>query len=215
MTTRGAVALAEQFEDLAQQRAAVTLGMWFFLATEAMFFGGLFLAFAVARFLHPDAFNQGAKQLDVLAGSINTAILLTSSFTTALGVAALKVGQKNKVIFLLLVSILLGSIFLAIKGYEYHEKWTEGYFPGAGFAAGGPVRGQLELFFLFYFILTGLHGMHLLVALGIACVMVWLLITDRITPTRHLPIETSALYWHFVDIVWVFVFPLLYLIGGR
>jgi cytochrome c oxidase subunit III len=210
-----AVELAEQFEDIAQQRAASTLGMWVFLATEVMFFGGLFLAFAVARFLHADAFNQAAKQLDVLAGSINTAILLTSSFTTALAVAALKQGQEKRVIPLLLVSIVLGSMFVAIKGYEYHEKWTEGLFPGANFAVAGPDRNQIELFFLFYFILTGLHGIHLLIALGVAVVMISFLITGRITQTRYMEIEVSALYWHFVDIVWVFVFPLLYLIGGR
>ncbi|HEX3446384.1 MAG TPA: cytochrome c oxidase subunit 3 family protein [Chthoniobacterales bacterium] len=209
------IELAEQFEDIAQQRAAATLGMWIFLATEVMFFGGLFLAFAVARFLHADAFNQGAKQLDVLAGSINTAILLTSSFTTALAVAALKQGKKKCVIALLLISVVLGSLFLTIKGYEYHEKWTAGLFPGANFTADGPIRAQLELFFLFYFILTGLHGIHLLVALGIALAMLWFLIAGRITQTRYTPIETSALYWHFVDIVWVFVFPILYLIGGR
>jgi cytochrome c oxidase subunit III len=210
-----ATELAEQFEDLAQQRAASTLGMWVFLATEVMFFGGLFLAFAVARFLHPDAFNQATKQLDVVAGSINTAILFTSSFTTAVAVAALKQGQKKRVITLQLISILLGSVFLAIKGYEYHEKWTEGLFPGDNFIASEPGRNQKELFFLFYFILTGLHGIHLLVALGIAAVMVWFLITDQITQTRYMPLEVSALYWHFVDVVWVFVFPLLYLIGGR
>jgi cytochrome c oxidase subunit III len=208
-----AIELAEQFEDIAQQRAASTLGMWVFLATEVMFFGGLFLAFAVDRFLNVDAFNQGAKQLDVLAGSINTAVLLTSSFTTSLAVTALKQGQKSRAITLLLISIALATVFLVIKGYEYHEKWTEGLFPGASFAADGPTGHQL--FFLFYFILTGLHGIHLLVALAVGVAMVWFLSTDRITQVRYTPFEVSALYWHFVDIVWLFVFPLLYLIGGR
>jgi cytochrome c oxidase subunit III len=207
------IELAEQFEDIAQQRAAASLGMWVFLGTEVMFFGGLFLAFAVARFLHADSFSQAAKHLDIVAGSINTAILLTSSFTTALAVEALKQGNKKRVTNLLLVSIALGSMFLAIKGYEYHEKWTEGLFPGTTFAVGQPATNQL--FFLFYFILTGFHALHLLIALGVAAVMVWLLHTARVTPTRYMPMEVSALYWHFVDIVWVFVFPILYLIGGR
>jgi cytochrome c oxidase subunit 3 len=180
-----------------------------------MFFGGLFLAFAVVRFLHADSFNQAAKQLDVLAGSVNTAILLTSSFTAALAVSALKQAQKRRVINLLLVSLALGSLFLAIKVYEYHEKWAEGFFPGAAFAVTGPARNQIELFFLFYFILTGVHGIHLLIALGVTAVMVWLIVTDRVTQIRYTPVEVSGLYWHFVDIVWVFVFPLLYLIGRR
>jgi cytochrome c oxidase subunit 3 len=214
MSTR-AVEVAVQFEDVSQQRAASTLGMWVFLATEVMFFGGLFLAFAVARFLHADSFSQAAKHLDVLAGSINTAILFTSSFTTVLAVSALKEGRKKRVLGLLLVSIALGSLFLVIKGYEYHEKWTEGFFPGSSFAASGPNRDQVELFFVFYFILTGLHAIHLLIALGVAAALGWLVIAGRVTQTRYMPLEVSALYWHFVDIVWVFVFPLLYLIGGR
>ena len=211
MSTR-AIELAEHFEDIAQQRTAATLGMWVFLATEVMFFGGLFLAFAVARFLHADSFSQAAKHLDVVAGSINTAILLTSSFTTALAVEALKQDNKRRAINLLLISIGLGSVFLAIKGYEYHEKWTEGLLPGTTFTGDQPA---VQLFFLLYFILTGFHALHLLVALGVAAVMVWLLNTSRVTPMRYMPMEVSALYWHFVDIVWVFVFPILYLIGGR
>jgi len=205
--------LHEQFEDIAQQREASTLGMWVFLGTEVMFFGGLFLAFAVARFFHAEIFSQAAKQLDVFAGSINTAVLLSSSFTTALAVSALKQGCKKPAIGLLLISLALGALFLIIKGYEYHEKWVAGLFPGPTFAR---IDGkQSELFFLFYFIITGLHGLHLLIALGVAAVMVWLVIADRVTQQRYMPLEMSALYWHFVDIVWVFVFPLLYLIGGR
>jgi cytochrome c oxidase subunit 3 len=214
MSTRAAE-LAEQFEDVAQQREASTLGMWVFLATEVMFFGALFLAFSVTRSLHVESFSQAAKHLDILAGTINTAVLFTSSFTTALAVSALQQGQLKRVIGLLSVSIVLGGLFLAIKGHEYHEKWVEGFFPGNTFAVSGPAGNEVELFFLFYFILTGLHGIHLLIALGVTAVLVWLIVTNRVTPTRSMPLEASALYWHFVDIVWVFVFPLLYLIGGR
>jgi cytochrome c oxidase subunit 3 len=207
--------LAEQFEDIAQQRQAATLGMWVFLATEVMFFGALFLAFSVNRSLHVESFRQAAKHLDILAGTINTAVLFTSSFTTALAVAALQQGKLKRVVGLLSVSIVLGGLFLAIKGYEYHEKWTEGLFPGAAFAVNDPAGKEVELFFLFYFILTGLHGIHLLIALAVTAVLVWLVAMGRVTPARPTPLEASALYWHFVDVVWVFVFPLLYLIGGR
>jgi cytochrome c oxidase subunit III len=209
----GATTLAHHFEDIDQQRSASVLGMWVFLATEVMFFGGLFLAFAVARFLYPENFNQAARHLDVVAGSINTGILFTSSFTTALAVSTLKRNWKLSTIGLLLLSIALGSLFLIIKGYEYHEKWVEGLVPGASFTSSEPAQNQL--FFIFYFALTGLHGIHLLVALVVMLIVVWLIFIGRVTPERYMPLEISALYWHFVDIVWVSVFPLLYLIGGR
>jgi cytochrome c oxidase subunit III len=209
----GATTLAHHFEDIDQQRSASILGMWVFLATEVMFFGGLFLAFAVARFLYPENFNQAARHLDVVAGSINTGILFTSSFTTALAVSTLKRDWKLSTIGLLLLSIALGSLFLIIKGYEYHEKWVEGLVPGASFTSSEPAQNQL--FFIFYFALTGLHGIHLLVALVVMLIVVWLIFIGRVTRERYMPLEISALYWHFVDIVWVSVFPLLYLIGGR
>ena len=208
-----ATTLAHHFEDISQQRSASILGMWVFLATEVMFFGGLFLAFAVARFLYAENFNQAAKHLDVVAGSINTGILFTSSFTTALAVSTLRRDWKLSTIGLLLLSIALGSLFLVIKGYEYHEKWVEGLVPGAGFTSSEPAHNQL--FFIFYFTLTGLHGIHLLIALGVMLVVGWLVLSGRVSSERYMPLEISALYWHFVDIVWVFVFPLLYLIGGR
>jgi cytochrome c oxidase subunit III len=208
-----ATTLAHHFEDINQQRSAAILGMWVFLATEVMFFGGLFLAFAVARFLYAENFNQAAKHLDVVAGSINTGILFTSSFTTALAVSTLKRDWKLSTIGLLLLSIVLGCIFLVIKGYEYHEKWVEGLVPGASFTSSEPAHNQL--FFIFDFALTGLHGIHLLIALGVMFVIVWLIVIRRVTGERYMPLEISALYWHFVDVVWVFVFPLLYLIGGR
>jgi cytochrome c oxidase subunit 3 len=205
--------LQEQFVDIGQQREASALGMWIFLGTEVMFFGGLFLAFAIARFFHTEGFNQAAKHLDVLAGSINSGILLTSSYLTALAVSALKEGRKRRAIGLLTVALTLGALFLVIKGCEYHEKWAEGLFPGQ--SSQGALDNQTEFFFLFYFILTGIHALHLLIALGVAGVVIWLVAVGRVTRDKYMTLEVSALYWHFVDIVWIFVFPLLYLVGGR
>jgi cytochrome c oxidase subunit 3 len=212
-TEQAASGLQEQFVDIAQQREASTLGMWVFLGTEVMFFGGVFLAFAIARSFHVEAFNAAAQHLDIVAGSVNTAILLTSSYVTAVAVPALKAGQKTRVIRLLSSAVVLGALFLVIKGYEYHEEWTKGFFPGEAFK--GSNDRPTEFFFLFYFILTGVHGVHLLVALGVAAIVIWLVATDRVTQNKYMTLEVSALYWHFVDIVWIFVFPLLYLIGGR
>lgn len=206
---------AHQFESLEQQHEAVRLGMWIFLATEALFFGGLFLGYAVYRFQFPEVFHHASHHLDLVLGSINTAVLLTSSLTMALSLHALQAGLRRRSLWLLGITCALGLVFLGIKGLEYHHKFVEHLVPGSGFAyAGGDMR-QAQLFFWLYFAMTGLHGIHVLVGIGIIAFMAGMIWMEHYTKERFLPVEITGLYWHFVDIIWVFLFPLFYLAGVR
>lgn len=213
--------LAHQFEDMGQQHSSANLGMWTFLATEVMFFGGLFAGFVVYRFTDPTAFAAACRQLDIVRGTINTFVLLTSSLTMALAVHAGQEGEARRQVRYLLLTMLLATIFLAIKSNEYYLEYEEHLVPGVNFStealaipAGATplVIKQTELFFVFYFFMTGLHAFHMIVGLGLMTWMVILARRGRFTREYHTPIELTGLYWHFVDLVWVFLFPLLYLI---
>jgi len=206
-------ALAHQFEDLDQQRDAATLGMWLFLVTEVLFFGGLFLLYAVYRGWYPEAFAESSKELLVWAGTLNTAVLITSSLTMALAVHAAQAGQRRTLMIMLLVTMALGCVFLGVKAFEYWTEFREHHVPGADFQFAADQRLHAEIFFSLYFIMTGLHALHMIIGLGVMAVMVWLSWRGRITREYANPIEMTGLYWHFVDIVWIFLFPLLYLIG--
>ncbi len=207
--------LAHQFDDLEQQREASTLGMWAFLVTEIMFFGGLFLGYSVYRFNYPAAFAEGSHHLDVTLGSINTAVLIGSSLTMALAVRGAQLGRRSTAIGSLLLTVLLGCVFLGIKAVEYGHKFEEQLVPGTsfGYSSTQVDPGQLELFFSFYFAMTGLHAFHMIIGIAILLVLVWKTWKGRFTPSYYAPLEMTGLYWHFVDIVWIFLFPLLYLIG--
>jgi cytochrome c oxidase subunit III len=209
----GNSALAEQFDDLAQQHEAASLGMWVFLVTEMLFFGGLFAGYTVYRASYPEAFREASHHLDLLLGSINTAVLITSSLTMALAVHSAQEGRRRVLIIYLLFTIALGAVFLGIKGTEYVHKFEERLVPGIDFAHGGTHPGQVELFMLFYFVMTGLHALHLVVGLGLLGVLAVLAWRGQFSADYYAPVETSGLYWHFIDIVWIFLLPLLYLIG--
>ncbi|HOE96472.1 MAG TPA: cytochrome c oxidase subunit 3 [Candidatus Sumerlaeota bacterium] len=202
-----------QFDDLLQQRRAYEMGMWIFLVTELLLFGGLFLGYAVYRNLHTAAFQAGSRELNLLAGAINTAVLLVSSLTMALALHALQLARRRAAARLLALTALLGALFLAIKAWEYTSHVLHHKFPGALFQSSGPHPGPLELFYSFYFAMTGLHAAHMLVGLVVCAIMIGLLRRGRFTPESHAPLEMTGLYWHFVDIVWIFLFPLLYLMG--
>jgi cytochrome c oxidase subunit 3 len=198
-----------------QQTEASLLGMWVFLVTEILFFGGALTAYMIYRMWYPQAFAVASSEIAILPGAINTGVLILSSLTMALAVHAAQTGERQKIMFFIAVTMVLGAAFLGIKGYEYHEKYLEGHIPGLGL----PFRFEPEfyrpaqIFFSLYFVLTGLHALHMIVGLGI---MTWMFIwvkQDIITPEYYAPIEVAGLYWHFVDIVWIFLFPLLYLIG--
>ena len=209
--------LAHQFEDMEQQREAGSLGMWVFLVTEIMFFGGLLAAYTVYRSLHPAAFEAGSRLIELKFGAINTAVLICSSLTMALAIRGAQAGKrKAEVIGYLVVTMLLGAAFLYIKFvFEWHRDYIEGLAPGFGFSYHGPYASGVQMFFCFYFFLTGLHALHMIIGIGILAVLAIMASRGRFGPQYYAPLEISGLYWHFVDIVWIFLFPLLYLIGGR
>jgi cytochrome c oxidase subunit 3 len=208
-------ALAEQFEELSQQHLADQLGMWIFLATEVMFFGGLIACYTVYRFLTPEVFAHASHHLGLVLGGVNTAVLLCSSLTMALAVRSIQLGRRGATVGLLLVTCLLGLAFLGIKGYEYHEKFAEHLIPGRSFHYDGPSPARAQMFFWLYFAMTGLHGLHVLIGVGLLFTIAVLTWRGRVNRERYMAVEVSGLYWHFVDIVWVFLYPLLYLAGAR
>lgn len=210
-------ALQHHFEDLTQQHESSVLGMWLFLTTEILFFGPLFFAYSLYRFKFHDAFILASHHQNWKLGVTNTAVLILSSLTVALSVYCAQTNRRKMLLVLLIATIILGGAFLGIKAIEYHEHFVEGLFPGSTFhfegAASEDQARQVEMFFVIYFMMTGLHAFHMIVGMGI---FVWLLMKARqgaFSNEYYGPIEVGGLYWHFVDIVWIFLFPLLYLIG--
>ncbi len=204
--------LGEQFQNIEQQREAASLGMWVFLITEIMFFGGMFLAYTVNRTAYPVAFAEGSHYMSITLGTINTAVLIVSSLTMALAVYASQLGRSKMLIGFLGVTILLGLVFLGIKGIEYAAKFKEHLIPGSSFVFPGPEAPHVQLYFSLYFAMTGMHALHMIIGVGIVAVLLVKAWRGRFTPEYHTPVEVSGLYWHFVDIVWIYLYPLLYLI---
>jgi cytochrome c oxidase subunit 3 len=214
--SHAASALAHQFEDLDQQHEAASLGMWIFLATEVMFFGGLFAGYAIYRNLYQPGFSAGSHMLNVTIGALNTAVLIGSSLTMALAVRAAQLGKRNSLVTFLICTMLLGLAFILIKlTLEWRHDYLEGFAPGLNFTFAGPNAKSVELFFCFYFAMTGVHALHMVVGVGVLSVLLVLAWQGRFGPERFNAVEVAGLYWHFVDIIWIFLFPLLYLIGGR
>ncbi len=205
------------FVDLEQQRETTSLGMWVFLVQEVMFFGGLFLAYIVYRNTYPAAFAEASHHLDYILGGINTAILLGSSFTMALAVRAAQLGHRKGLVIFLLLTIVLGSAFLGVKAFEYHEKFVDHLVPGSSFQwpSNPALKGEVEIFYSLYFIMTGMHALHMVIGVLIMAYLVYRSLHGGYRPEYYSPVEYSGLYWHFVDIVWIFLFPFLYLIGHR
>jgi cytochrome c oxidase subunit 3 len=208
----GHLSHAGHFADYDQQHAAASLGMWVFLITEVMFFGGLFLVYAVGRVWYSPVFATASRELDVALGATNTAILILSSFTMALAVHAAQTGRRRPLIASLAGTFLLGSAFLFIKGFEYYDKYLHHLVPGPSFAFPQADAGVAELFFSLYFVMTGTHALHMLIGEAILVVLMVQAARGRFTEQYHNPVEMTGLYWHFVDIVWILLFPLLYLI---
>jgi len=202
--------LADQFDDLEQQEHAATTGMWVFIATEVLFFGGLFLAYFVFRASYPREFAIGGERSNLFLGTINTGVLLSSSFTMALAVQFGHAGLLKRVPSLLIVTILFGVAFLAIKGLEYHQHFSDHLFPGRLFQTDLPK--QTQLFFWLYFVMTGLHALHVFIGICILSVIAFLAHNGYFSERYSNPLKISGLYWHFVDVVWVFLYPLFYLI---
>jgi cytochrome c oxidase subunit 3 len=205
-------ALQHQFETMEQQQESATLGMWLFLVTEIMFFGGLFMAYLLYRIWYPQAWAEGSLELDIRLGGLNTAVLIGSSLTMALGVRAAQTGFPRATVNWLLATIALGMVFLVVKAFEYAHKFEMHHVPGPHFEFEGPHARQVEIFLSLYFALTGLHALHMIIGVGLMSVIAWMAYKRRFSPDWYSPVEMSGLYWHFVDIVWIFLFPLLYLV---
>jgi cytochrome c oxidase subunit 3 len=207
--------VAHQFDDAQQQTDASRLGMWAFLATEVMFFGGLFTGYTVYRSRFPQAFMAGSETLDVVLGTVNTAVLITSSLTMAFAVHSAAHRQRKRLLGFLGLTMLLGTIFLGIKGVEYAQKFHEGHVPGRHFHFESELANpnNVELFFSFYFAMTGLHAIHMIIGISLIAILgAWVYFRAR-EPVNANVFEMLGLYWHLVDIVWIFLFPLLYLVG--
>jgi cytochrome c oxidase subunit III len=206
-------ALAHHFDNLAQQQEAATLGMWVFLLTEILFFGGLFLVYTIYRTWYPEAFAAASHHLDIPYGTFNTAVLIGSSLTMALAVHAAQLNSRRGIMLFIALTMVLGAVFLGIKGIEYSHKFHEHLVPGPDFQFDAEFFRPAQIFFSLYFMMTGLHALHMVIGMGL---MIWMLVWARngtIGNGYYSPVEVVGLYWHFVDIVWIFLFPLLYLIG--
>jgi cytochrome c oxidase subunit III len=219
--------LVHHFSDLDQQKDAATLGMWIFLVTEIMFFGGFFATYAIYRHLYYDAFAAASHHLSWKIGFFNTLVLIGSSLTMAMAVWSAAVGRSKGIVFWIALTILLGGTFLGVKYFEYHEKIApclgDGphagcLVPGARFDAtalhlDGEEGRRAQIYYSLYFGMTGLHALHMIIGIPILATIAWMAGRGRFSPEWHTPVELTGLYWHFVDIVWIFLFPLLYLVG--
>ena len=207
--------LQHHFEDLGQQHEASTLGMWVFVAQEILFFGGIFMAYAIYRGMYPAAWSAGAHHQNWQIGAFNTAVLIGSSLTMALAVWAAQTGKRMLTVWMLIATLFLGTVFVGIKGYEYNVHIHEGLFPGSQFTYvhhdNPALTPQIHLYMVFYFAMTGLHALHMVIGAGLLLWFIWRARRGDFGPEYYGPVEVMGLYWHFVDIVWIFLFPLLYL----
>ena len=214
-------ALLHHFATESQQKNAASLGMWLFLAQEVMFFGGMFCAYLIYRYKYFGDFGSASQTLNIWYGTINTAVLICSSLTVVLAVRAAQLGKRKALVTWLLLTIVLGIAFLGIKGIEYYEKFENHHVPGPSFAYTGTVPGHpdlpvnprhAEIYFSLYFAMTGMHALHMIVGVGLFSTLAFFAWRGKYSSEYYTPIENAGLYWHFVDIVWIYLFPLLYLI---
>ena len=208
--------LQHHFEDMGQQHEASTLGMWFFVAQEILFFGGLFCAYFIYRSMYPDAWHAGSKLQNWQIGAANTVVLIGSSLTMALAVWGAQGAKRKFTTLMLVMTLILGGIFVGVKAYEYNEHIHHGQFPGAMFtyvhAQAPQLTPGIQLFMTFYFTMTGLHALHMVIGAGLLLYFIRRAWRGDFSAEYYSPIEIMGLYWHFVDIVWIFLFPLLYLV---
>ena len=192
---------------------SMAFGMWVFLTTETLFFGVLFFAYLVMRLAHPAGFAAASRHTDMLMGTLNTAVLLASSVTMALAVEAATLGRARLASRLLAATLALGLLFLAVKGYEYRREYLEHLWPGAGFRFEGAHAAGAQTFFWLYFVMTGFHALHLAIGVALVGFMAWRVARNVVTAPSAAAIDNTGLYWHFVDIVWIFMYPALYLVS--
>jgi cytochrome c oxidase subunit 3 len=240
-------ALQHHFDTMGQQKEAAVIGMWVFLLTEILFFGGLFMAYMLYRVWYFEAFAAASKSLDIFWGALNTAVLIGSSLTMAMAVRCAQVNKRTATVNWLILTMILGAVFLGVKVIEYADKFEHHHVPGEHYvwasehAEGGPAAGAehapaaapatpmsgfdgkrkmtaeelqqtTQIYFSLYFTMTGLHALHMIVGIGLMTVITWMAWQGKFDAEYYTPVEMSGLYWHFVDIVWIFLFPLLYLV---
>jgi cytochrome c oxidase subunit 3 len=209
--------LRHHFATNSQQLDAAMLGMWTFLITEVLFFGVMFTAYAIYRFMYADAFASTSVYMDVILGGTNTAVLICSSLTMALAVRSAQLSKNGNLILFLILTMIFGSVFLFIKYLEWHSKWVEHLVPGFNFQYNEAPQyfHHAQILFFLYFCMTGMHALHMVVGLGLLTFLLVQAVRKVFSAYYFTPVEMIGLYWHFVDIVWIFLFPLLYLIGFR
>lgn len=200
------------FVDSEQQFDSAKLGMWVFLVTEILFFGGLFVAYIVYRAWHPELFTMAATQLDTMMGGINTLVLIGSSLTMALAIRAAQTDNPSASIKYLASTVALAFVFMIIKYFEYTHKFELGIFPGENYTFTGIDHPNANIFFSIYYMMTGLHGIHVIIGIGIITWLIFKTKKGAYSSSYYTPVEITGLYWHLVDIIWIFLFPLLYLI---
>ena len=204
--------LAHHFPDMKTQEHAARMGMWLFLSTEILLFAVLFTAYALYRFLFPLGFEEASKLAHVAMGATNTVVLITSSLTVALAIHHARKGENRKVVGLLAVTIGFGALFMVLKGFEYYHHWLVGQLPGRFYHYAGVTGPGVSMYFTVYFLMTGLHGLHVLIGMGL---LTWVAVRaarGHFGPGYSTPVELSGLYWHLIDLIWIFLFPLLYLV---
>lgn len=206
---------AHHFRDANHEFESAKQGIWLFMVTEILMFGGLFVAYAIFHAIYPEMFAEGAKQLDWRMGFFNTLVLILSSLTMALGIYYLQIGQSKKAVRSLAITLVCGAIFMVVKYFEYTSKIHHGFLPGKllDIAHVNPEHANLGLYFGFYFCMTGLHGLHVLIGMGL---ITWVMIRamkGEFGPNYYTPVEGVGIFWHIVDLIWIFLFPLLYLVG--
>ena len=213
MANPAALSLREHFRTPEQQRETSSIGMWIFIITEVMLFSGLFMAFTVYRSMYPQAFIEGSAEMSIALGATNTIVLICSSFTMALSVYSAATGNRRMLAIFLIATMILGAAFLGIKFTEYYQHYRDHQAPGVWFDWRGRDAAQVEMFFVFYFIMTGLHAVHMFVGEGLLFTMLLRTAAGSFSARYHTPVELVVLYWHFVDIVWVFLFAIFYIEG--
>jgi cytochrome c oxidase subunit 3 len=202
-----------QYDDANQQREAATLGMWIFLSTEILFFGVLFASYTVCRVLYPEGFAAASRRTDMLLGTAETAVLLLSSSLIALGVRAIQIDRRARAAVFFAATASLGIAFLVMHGFEYHKEYSEHLVPGLDFDQTGPLSRAVELFFWMYYCITGFHSLHVAIGIVVISVLAVRIARGRFGALDYTAPDLAALYWHLVDIVWIFVYPLIYLAG--
>ncbi len=206
------IPLAHHFENLEKQTHAARLGMWLFLATEILLFTALFAAYGVYRFLYRQGFEEASRAIETWIGLTNTLVLVTSSFTVAMGLHAATRGRTRRTALFFAASVAMGVVFLGLKALEYTHHFQEGQLPGRVYTFGGVHAAGAPIFFSLYFLITGLHAFHVIVGMTVLVVIGVMAYRGRYTAGYHVPVENAGLYWHLVDLIWIFVFPLIYLV---